>query len=317
MRSACLLLLVSFFLLCCTTPLQGNLQDSAKSDVAHRKDKISLEIEPGTYKLELIDSEFKVGSAIATKYFCETNSQYYQVIVDHFNIVTFENDLKKRNWERSKKNEGFYQRRNVNLAFDMLDSLNIELRGHRIMEAPSKKLAKDITDKKRYKQELIRHIVEKVNVTKDYIDTWDFNNHSARTSLEDFYGFGIYKEIQDTILAIHPKCKFFVNEGRTLSYSDTKNRAEAYKEKIDRMLKAGVQLDGIGFMGHFKDDAPFSYDEIKQMLDDFSTFDLPILITEFDFRFSKDRLTSDLTKKEAKWQAEESTKLLKLFFYTL
>jgi GH35 family endo-1,4-beta-xylanase len=91
--------------------------------------------------------------------------------------------------------------------------------------------------------------------------------------------FDFFVELFKRAKEIAPDVKLYVNEYSILTGNQTGN----YIKFIQKLLKAGAPIDGVGVQGHIFNGWDFaSIPQMKENLDDLAKLGLPIKITEFD-----------------------------------
>jgi len=220
--------------------------------------------------------------------------RYRETLLQYFNKVVLENDLKWPNWEadRNKAAEGEA----------WLRSHNIPLRGHNLvwpslqkhMPADVKGLA---NNPEALRKRINDHIVEELTAMKGKCLEWDvinelYNNHDA----VDLLGRETIVDWFKLAHQIDPASQLFINDYGTIETGQTSNpHTDAYEDTIRFLLAHGAPLMGIGIQSHFGSHLP-SPDSVLTGLDRFAKTGLPIEITEYDVDSTDEGLQADFTR---------------------
>ena len=262
---------------------------------------------------------FYMGCAVQARHFCDSADSLFikQVVRDHFDIVTLTNDLKWNNWGKENKR---FSKTYIDHALQWLKKNQVKVKGHHIVWGPLKKESNyRVGFEEEYFHDFLRHTVEKIEYTRDYVNTWDFLNHPVELQgysdyFDEKYSFDQLLLLQDTLKKLLPSANLGINEGGILSKINFRKRG-AYYQKIEDYLANGIDLSYIGFMGHFHDTAgKIDTAYIHETLDIFSEFEIPIVITEFDYRFGEMAEKIKLSEAQLLRQAKRTRLLLDLFY---
>ncbi|MHC4694534.1 MAG: endo-1,4-beta-xylanase, partial [Planctomycetota bacterium] len=175
-------------------------------------------------------------------------------------------------------------------------SNDIGIRGHYLSWAP---LSRDIykpTDYRKHPEklwpELSAHIDEMLDFTNGRLAEWDAINHIIgwNDTMATVTGSN---EIYVRIIR-HARSKtgtpLWVNEGGILPRG---SRTEAYEKMIGYLFENKAGPDGIGFMGHFKENSLRSIEGLWEVYVRFAKFGVPLQLTEFDIDTRDDKLQAD------------------------
>jgi GH35 family endo-1,4-beta-xylanase len=278
--------------------------------------------------LKMIRHAFAFGSAVGAKMLVRTGKDfdcYRDIVARHYNKVVIENDLKWDQWNASKTNSpkhGYYFPQTF-AALQWLKDHDIAVRGHYVSWGPVEKLGaykKFKADPRMFRQELFKHIREKVPAVGNLVDEWDGINHpigwnEQLITLEDMFGKEIYVDILKLARELNPKAHLYINEGNILpggKFSEVMR--DKYEKCIRSLLDRGAQLDGIGLMGHFTQKRLTPPTDLYRILDRFASFGLPLQVTEFDLRFAKPREFYDFSNEELQLQADYTRDFMTVLF---
>jgi endo-1,4-beta-xylanase len=282
-------------------------------------------------------SAFIFGSAVGARWLLKDGSdaeKYREIVKDHFNEVVFENDLKWDNW---KYNPGGEHDLNQTIqALHWLKNNNIKVRGHYLAWAPIREYSfyhSCITQEQHdnpvlYKQALLNHISEVLDSTKGLIAEWDGVNHIITRSqegqmknpmnrkgilLDDYVGNDIYPAIFSLAHEKDPNLPLFVNE-QILAAQVKQSFNDEYYDKISELKSKGVDIGGVGFMGHFTGENLPSVDYLQGVFNKFSKLGIPLKVTEFDIRFGGKNTQYEQTDAELEVQKRFTEDFLRLAF---
>ncbi len=278
--------ILSFFAGCETTnssSVQEGIVEENHS-LAHRQGTLVVHAAPGdVVQVEQKKHEFWFGAAITNHlYDGEMNPQdvakYQEVFLENFNSAVTENALK---WLSMQSPAGPVNYDIVNSILDWTDANDIPLRGHNIYWGIPKFVqpwVKSLDDDALHAE--LKNRGEDIAARyKGRFVQYDLNNEMIHGNYyEDRLGEGITLEMTQWIKAIDPDAKLFLNDYDIL----TGARLNEYVAHIDKLLGQGVPLSGIGVQGHLHTDT-FNRAVLKSSLDTLAEFDLPIMVTEFNF----------------------------------
>lgn len=276
-----------------------------------------------TVKMEMLEHEFKFGSAITANRIAGNNQQdnIYQGKIFNFdgkghgfNEVVFENDLKWDAWEA----KWFVSNADVAKATTWLHDRGIAVRGHNLVWPAWQYMPSDLQNNQKNPTYLKQRVMERLTTILNYpgikgvVKEWDvlneitFNEELAKAMAgSPGYPTGreIYIDILKKVKEIDPSIKMYLNDYTTIDQSNVIGSPvyERTKQYLKEIQNAGIKIDGIGFQGHISSGLVSMYD-VKNTLDDFyNTFGARAKITEYDFgnlvgdslaaRFTADFLT--------------------------
>ncbi len=272
---------------------QTRIDQIRKADVRIKVvDSSNQPVPNATVKIQMKRHAFPFGSAVDAERLLGSSSdsqKYKKTILELFNRVVLENDLKWPNWES-------YSRTRVLEALAFFKANDIPVRGHNLIwpcndaDCLPTDVPPLLTDKTKLRSRIDAHLVDVLGATKGQIVEWDaVNEPSANKRLDKVLG-------EDEIAAwfkrakqLDPTAKLFLNDYGNLGED---NLDVEYKRIIKRVLQLGAPLEGIGFQGHFgvKVTPP---EELYTRLQDFAALGLPLAITEFDVNTSDEQFQAD------------------------
>ena len=223
----------------------------------------------------------------ARKWFKEAAAKYRKILKEYFNWAVIENAFKWHNMERQMGKPDYAA---VDAAVEWCTKNGIPIRGHCIFWASERyvpKWAKRLSDED-LRRAIERRIRRDLKRYKGKIPEYDVNNEMVTGHyFENRLGFKIRVEMFKLAKEVDPEARLFVNDFSILNGS----HLDAYERQIERLLKAGAPIDGIGCQGHFGEKLPPMW-LIKAVLDRLSRFGLPIRVTEFDINTDDEKSKS-------------------------
>jgi endo-1,4-beta-xylanase len=263
------------------TNLRVNLKDSNGKPISN-----------ATIKLEMQRHAFPFGTAVDAEKLLGTSQDsatYKAKILELFNRVVLENDLKWPVWECCRKTQALE-------AIKLFAANNISVRGHNLIWPCNDNycLPDDVpalfSDTTKLKARIDSHLVDILGATKGTLVEWDVvNEPSANKRLSNVLG-------EDEMVAqfkrakeLDGNAKMFVNDYGNLGEG---NLDTEFKRIIKRLLELGAPVEGIGLQAHFGLQLT-PPEELNSRLDAFGAFGLPLAITEFDVNTSNESLQAD------------------------
>jgi GH35 family endo-1,4-beta-xylanase len=240
--------------------------------------------------------KFKFGSAVtATNYL--TNPTYKQKVLELFNEVVFENDLK---WPTFSTKTAAQKTDMINVLKD-LESRNITMRGHNVIW-PSYKynsafLANYKTQPDKLRFEIDKHIDDVCTFTKGRLVDWDvINEPYTEHEFMDLLGKESMADWFKRVRNNDPTVKLYLNDFAILSSNGTNfPKQDSYMETVRYIDGLGGGVQGIGFQGHFGSDlTPIT--RLKTILDKFSVLEKEIKVTEFDVVTTQEAVKAEYTR---------------------
>ena len=239
---------------------------------------------------------FGWGTAVAASALFGTNDdneKYRQFILDNFNCVVLENDLKWQGWDSNPTralsavqwmhNHGIHKVRGHNLIWPSWQYLPAKVKA---LENDRDALGKLLLD----------HIQEEVSANRGTLMDWDvineaYNNRDLQNILGDDEMVRWFQVARDS----DPDVNLFINDYNIIAAngSDIAHR-KGYFDIITSLLNKNAPLDGIGMQGHFG--SPTAPETMLRIMDRFATFNKQIEITEFDFNTTDEELQAQFTR---------------------
>ncbi|NQU88162.1 MAG: endo-1,4-beta-xylanase [Mariniphaga sp.] len=238
--------------------------------------------------------KFGFGTAIDGQTYI-SNATYRTHILELFNEVVFENDLKWNSWMWRPDHDY------IMTGINHLTDNNIAVRGHCLIWPGWSTLPSFMEDLKndpeRLKLECINHIEETAGFTKGKLIDWDvINEPYTNHVLQDICGDEIMADWFKKVKEVDPGVKKYINDYSILGNGGVDvNHQNHYFQTIQYIEEQGGEIDGIGMQGHFSEFVT-GIPKVLETLDRFSVFNKEIKITEFDINSLNDELKVNYTR---------------------
>jgi endo-1,4-beta-xylanase len=244
--------------------------------------------------LEMVRHDFGFGSAISGRMF-ESNQVYREKVLDLFNEVVFENDLKWGPFIRNKPNDFIIR------TLDELDKKQIRARGHTVVW-PSFRyspafLREYADDPDRLRSEIENHIKDITSFTRGRLADWDvINEPGSEQEFQKILGYDVMADWFRLVREYDPGVKLYINDFSIISGLGVNiTHQDHYYQTIRFIEENGGQIDGIGMQGHFGYDLT-SIPQVYSILERFASLGKEIKITEHDIQITDRELQADYTR---------------------
>jgi endo-1,4-beta-xylanase len=252
---------------------------------------------------ELKRHEFGFGAAVTGRWLSDTSAdgEKYRAIVDeNFSRVVFENDLKPFAWEIYKgDNKGTGFRKSwLDQSFTWLAEHHIPVRGHYFAWGPFEPWSEKLkSTPQAIREKVLENMREKTPVVGDRVIEWDALNHPVAWEkgicVDTVLGDAFYPEVFQEARKL-TKLPLWINEDQVFRPG---RQQEEYFTCIQKLLAAGVKIDGIGNQAHFHASFLPSPEELLANSDRFAKLVPALQITEFDVNTDgDDALAADYTR---------------------
>jgi endo-1,4-beta-xylanase len=243
-------------------------------------------------KLEMTRHAFPFGTAVDAGRLLGTGSdsvKYKQTILQLFNRVVLENDLKWPGWEG-------YSRDRALEALKFFAANKIPVRGHNLIWPCEDNycLPTDVpplfSDPAKLRARIDAHLSDILGATKGQLVEWDVvNEPSANKRIAKVLGEDEMAAWYKRAKTLEPNARLFVNDYGNLGEG---NLDTEYKRIIGRLLDLGAPVEGIGLQAHFGFNLP-PPEDLQSRLEAFGKFGLPLAVTEFDVNIRDEQLQAD------------------------
>ncbi len=269
---------------CCVAGSAATASDLDEAIRNVRMGTLVVEAEPGTkVRVEQLRHEFWFGAALANHAFggrmaAEDRARYREVFLANFNAAVTENALK---WHVMEPRQGQVDYSVVDAILDWTERHDIPLRGHNIFWGISNRVQswqKDLDD------DALREVVKAraLDIGTRYrgrFVEYDLNNEMIHGNYyEERLGPAITRDMAAWVRQGDPDAVLYLNDYDIL----TGRRLDDYVAHIRGLLDQGTPIGGIGVQGHLHGDS-FDPAVLQSSLARLAQFDLPIVVTEFNF----------------------------------
>ncbi|MBD3174935.1 MAG: hypothetical protein GF320_07130 [Armatimonadia bacterium] len=245
-------------------------------------------VEGAEVSVRMTRHAFGFGSTVAASYLPDESpdaARYREHILELFNRVSIENDLK---WPAWAGDWGWSRREATMEGLRWLDEQGLTIHGHVLVWPSWRNVAESARelrdDPPALRRHILDHIEDEVTVTRPFIEEWDvvnepFSNHD----LMDLFGRDVMVEWSEAAHEASPEAKLYINDYSILAaggMTDTEHQ-QHYEDTIRFLLDGGAPLHGIGLQSHFGS-ALTPPETLLEILDRFAQFGLPLQVTEFD-----------------------------------
>lgn len=232
--------------------------------------------------IEMQQQRFHFGTAVRGSWITAENEpaaqRYREEVLHNFNLITFENDLKWRQWEQDPET--------ASRALDWAKKHHLAVRGHCLVWPAFRRMPDDVRsyadDPARLDARINSHIESIVSATRGKIDAWDvlnepFNNHEVL----DILGEEASAKWFHAAKRSDPHPKLFLNDWGIITSSGYDVRHQDQYIQYARMLRdSGAPLEGLGLQAHFGLQVTHPQ-RVLAILDRLAELKLDIHITEY------------------------------------
>ncbi|MGI9436117.1 MAG: endo-1,4-beta-xylanase [Geminicoccaceae bacterium] len=240
-----------------------------------------------------VDAELLAGAGAGggpSQYSPEDTTRYRQVLRDLFNTVTFENSLNWPSWADTA------QRRITEDALAWIKSLGLDLRGTRLVSARWSDLPRDLQEKKAEPETIRAAVRTRVSTTVGELDgrisEWDVvDRPREHHELMDLLGWEELDQWFKLAREAAAGPRLVLNESDILAG----DRLGELMILLGELSERQVPIDAIGIKGHFSVQPP-PIQVLSDRLDQLASFELPLVVTEFDIDSEDEALQADFTR---------------------
>lgn len=228
-------------------------------------------------EIHQLKQDFHFGSAIQAKLFSggHSNAEYQDKVNELFNMVTFENALK---WRQYK-----WLNQYAADALAWAAANKIPVRGHCLFW-PSYKYCPDWLSElspDAMRDSITNHVKEYVSRYKGSVVHWDVINEAVtNTEIWQKLGIEVLVDCFKTAHQIDTAVTLFYNDYGMISQKQQKK--QDVKSLVEKLINMGAPIEAIGLQAHLKLGDLVTPENIIRDLDTMATLGLPIYITELD-----------------------------------
>lgn len=243
--------------------------------------------------VEMVQHQFGFGTAIASNEF-NSNATYRNKVVELFNEVVFENDLKWPQFNPANTT-------NITRAMDTLDAHHIPIRGHNVIW-PSWKFTPSILETLKDNPVALRnaidnHIDQVTQFTSGRLNDWDVMNEPySEHDIQDILGNEVMADWYKRTRQNDRSVKLYINDYSIISSGGKNTVKQDYYYNLIKEIEAdGGQIDGIGFQGHFSTElTPIT--RVYEILERYADLGKEMKITEHDINTTQRGVQADYTR---------------------
>lgn len=257
-------------------------------------DESGVLLENADVQVEMVKHQFGFGTCIKSSEF-NNNSIYRNIILEQFNEVVFENDLKWPQFINSSTHARISQ------TMDSLEAHEIAVRGHNVIW-PSWRSTPDIAEDLKDDPEGLRNLIDEhfdevTSFTKGRLVDWDVMNEPfSEHDIQDVLGDEVMADWFNRTRRNDRGVKLYINDYGILSGAGSNQIKQDYYYGLIQDIEAwGGEINGIGMQGHFGTDLT-SISKIYEILERFAVLEKDIKITEFDVNTTQSGVQTDYTR---------------------
>lgn len=260
------------------------------------------------------ESYFKIGTAVNIR----TIKTHEELLRQHFNNITFENEMKYSSVCRAP---GEYNFTAADRIYEFARENNMTVHGHCLVwhnQTPGFIFENTTPDD--LKETLREHIRRLGNRYGELAESWDVVNEGIEDKTDLFYRDTKWHRMYgDNYMDGMFMIAHEVLPGKKLFYNDYNESIPEKREKIYQLVKGmkerGVPIDGIGLQCHHNIYEP-GVDGLKKAIERYAELGLRLRITEMDisvFRFEDRTHLAEAPKELMERQAELYEQYFELF----
>lgn len=300
----------------------------------HRMDSLEVEVVDGSgnpvdgasVSVQMQQHAFHFGTAVdeslIEKERNQGSSNYLSALENNFNYATIENGLKYNRWSGNPGRQD-----NVRSAVQWLNDNGYAVRGHAAfweewwwMEIDENQSASAIH------QEMKNKIEGRLSEFEGQMLDWDAQNHPFhRSAIRTEVANGTDMTEQEVAMEwwavandADPQARMGINEQNLIQRYPCCDFRDIYDSWIQNLMNNGVDVEAIGFMGHANIGRLEDMSYVKNMLDRFSEYDVPLYVSEFHITLDNwrddDKTWATASQAEKDAQAAYLRDFLTMFF---
>lgn len=246
------------------------------------------------------DPESFPDAEAARALFIEDNAKYRQFLLENFNAVVFENELKWPQWAGVRPD--LYQQEWSLQAIEWLRERDFVIKGHCMVWGSwrfTPEWLREKEDDVEALQTAVRtHIRDIGNATADRAHYWDvLNEPMSHRNLIELLGMEAvaewFKEAREAV----PNTRLVMNEFDLVGNGGNPTRRARFIEFYKTLQELGGEMDVIGLQGHFWSERFTAPEDVWRIIDElYEATGLPMMISEFDTNFPNEQMQADYTR---------------------
>lgn len=246
-------------------------------------------------KLRMRKHRFQFGTAVNAGVLLREDAdaeRYRRELAANFEWATVENALK---WEAED-----WGMVNLRLpAVKMLSEMGLEVRGHVLVWPSYENSPQALKEKSPGELEdaIRRRVKEATREMRPWIREWDAVNEPwSHRDFMEVLGEELVAKVFYWAAEALPEGRFHLNDYGILNEGRLHTtHKDAYADWIDRLLEWDAPVKGVGLQGHFGAQVP-DVSQMRDTLERFGAFGLPLTITEFDHTVHDEEAQADFLR---------------------
>ncbi|TVP82611.1 MAG: hypothetical protein EA353_00240, partial [Puniceicoccaceae bacterium] len=246
--------------------------------------------------------EFSPESGMTTEQWLSDNARYREEILNNFNTIVTENDLKWPQWAYSNRTPGVYSQDWTQNAFDWFHQHEMTIKGHTLVWGSWRFtpfwLRELEEDPEAVHKAALTHIRDIAGATADRAGYWDvLNEPMSHRNLIELLGMEKVAEWFKASREALPNTRLVMNEFDLVGNGGNPTRRANFIKFYEELNELGAPLDVIGFQGHFWSDRFTAPVDVWAIIDEVhEATGLPVMISEFDSNVPNEQLQADYTR---------------------
>lgn len=226
------------------------------------------------------------------------NVIYREKLKELFNFAVFENDLKWPSWSGHWPNS----KQSITLeAMQWLAEHDFVVKGHTMLwgswrQSPTYlEAAKD--DPALLNAAIEAHLRDQGDAMRDWVQYADvLNEAQSHNDIIQVVGEDKVTGWFKTAETHMPGVKLVINEFNILGNGGSKTQQNAHEAFVRRLIDDGAPIDVLGFQSHFWSTRLTPPERLYNIINRFSSFGLPLTVSEFDMNILDEQLQADYTR---------------------
>lgn len=243
----------------------------------------------------------------------EDNPRYREALLENFNTVVYENDLKWPQWS-GDVGAGIRDQRWTMDSLEWLRDNRVYAKGHTMVWGSwrfTPGWLRELEESPDTVQDaVLAHIRDIGGATKDYVRWWDVvNEPMSHRNVIELLGMDRVADWFKEAREVMPGVRLVINEFDIVGNGGSPRRREGFVAFCQDLIDRGAPIDVIGFQGHFWSDRLTAPEDVWAIIDKVhDELRLPVMISEFDMNLPNDALQAAYTADFLKaWFAHPAT----------
>lgn len=224
-----------------------------------------------------------------------TSARFQQIILNNFNTIVFENDLKWPQWQTSQSNND--QNHRVSWTMDAINwaaQRNIKTRGHAMLWGSWRWSPSDIPrDPPGLRAAIANHVQDIGSRLQGHLVDWDVLNEPY--SENDYTNLLGLDEVITWFRAARQadgQAKLFLND---YPHPGDSNFVNYDTEVLRRLVQGGAPVQAFGIQGHVGTE-PWNIQQYQNMMNSFANTGVDLAVTEYDTEISNEQTDANFLR---------------------